>query len=61
MPFDRSTIRIELMTVMSVMLFVWPAMFLAQGALFITKAYLFGLFWDAGVHRLHLSFTLSTF
>ena len=60
-PFDRSTIGVILTTVMSGVQFVWPSMFFAQGAVFITKAHLFRLFGDVGVDRLHLALSFSPF
>jgi hypothetical protein len=49
------------MTVTSVVGFVQLAMFLAQGTMFVAKAYLLSLFGDAGVDGLHLVLTFNPF
>jgi hypothetical protein len=60
-PFGRSIVRIILTTVTSIMQFAWPTMFFAWGTVLIAKSYLFRLFGDAGVNRLHLLLTFSPF
>ncbi len=52
---------IILMTVMSVVQFVRPAMLFALGTVLITKAYLFRHFGDVGVDRLPLALSFSPF
>ena len=49
------------MTVMSIMRFVRPTMFFAKGRVLATEAYLFRLFGDVGVDRLHHALAFSRF
>ena len=53
LPFlDRSTALVITMAVTHIVALVWPAMLLAEHAVFVGPACLLGFLGDAGVHRL---------